>query len=323
MATLDVVPGEVVVSRAAAGGGGEGRDADPILTEVVRHALDSVAAQMKISLRRAAFSPIIYEMVDFAAAIYDRRVRLLAQAEALPLFMGTLNSCIEECVAAVGGEEALAPGDVLLTTFGYHTGSHPQDMAVVMPVFDDRELVGYAAVKAHQMDIGAKDPYLTDAVDNLQEGLIVPGVKLFDAGTRNEALYRTIVANSRMPVALVGDLAAQVACCHTGARGFLRLVEKYGLEAFSSAVERMFDHGEALMRAFLERIPDGRYTSTGTMDSNGVDDDPIPFEISVEVRGGECVVDFTRAPATQAGPTNCPLPGTVSLARLAIVCLAG
>ena len=122
-------------------------------------------------------------MLDFAAALYDRRTRLLAQAPSLPLFMGTMSFCIEAAVEEVGGEAALDPGDIILINDPYKTGSHPQDAAVVMPVFlPEGELVGYSAIKAHWLDIGAKEIYCTDTIDVFQEGTIFPGVKLYRRG---------------------------------------------------------------------------------------------------------------------------------------------
>ncbi len=97
---------QIVVSRAGAGRASGIVDADPITTEVIRHGLNSAANQMKRALIRTAFSPIIYEVLDFAVAIYDRRVRLLAQAPSLPMFMGTMSFCVEAAVEAVGGERA-------------------------------------------------------------------------------------------------------------------------------------------------------------------------------------------------------------------------
>src|SRR6185369_7924643 len=80
---------------------------DPVVTEVVRHGLNSSANQMKRALMRTAFSPIIYEVLDFAVALYDREIRLLAQAPSLPIFMGTLSFCVAEAVNSVGGEAKL------------------------------------------------------------------------------------------------------------------------------------------------------------------------------------------------------------------------
>ncbi|MDB5077993.1 MAG: hydantoinase B/oxoprolinase family protein [Chloroflexi bacterium] len=299
-------------------------DADPITTEVIRHGLNSAANQMKRALIRTAFSPVIYEVLDFAVAIYDRRMRLLAQAPSLPMFMGTMNFCVEAAVAAIGGEAALEPGDILLYNVPYGTGSHPQDMSVVMPVFTaDDALIGYTTIKGHWLDIGGKEPFSTDTVDVFQEGTIFPGVKLYRRGELVTDIYRMALANSRVSKMVAGDLNAEVVGVRTGAAGLVRLVERYGLESFQEAVERMFDHGEAVVRSYFERIPDGRYVGQGILDNNGIDEKLLPFEIAVEVRGSQVVVDFSNAPDAQAGPTNCPLPSTVAASRVAITMLAG
>jgi N-methylhydantoinase B len=300
-----------------------GRTADPVTTEIIRHGLDAAADLMKVTLRRAAFSPIIYEVSDFACALYDRDVRLLAQARALPMFLGTLSFCIESAVARIGGVDQLEPGDVIFSTYGYDIGSHQQDATIVLPSFFEGELVGYAAIKAHHMDIGAKATYCTDTTDIFQEGAIFPGVKLYRAGVLNEEMYRTILANSRMPQALAGDLGAQVAAAKAGLSGLTRIIERYGLETFRDSVERMLDHGEALVRDVFAALPDGRYVAQGSLDNDGISDEPVPFEVALEIDGSDIVVDFTAAPQQTQGPINCPLATTVSAARIAIMVLAG
>ena len=299
-------------------------DADPVTTEIIRHSLNSAANQMKRALVRTAFSPVIYEVLDFAVALYDPHYRLLAQAPTLPGFMGTMNFCTENAVNAVGGQAALEPGDIILYNVPYGTGSHAQDAALIMPVFlEDGTLIGFSSMKGHWLDIGGKDPYSTDTVDVFQEGTIFPGVKIYRRGERVEDLYRTVLANSRVPKMVAGDLAAEVVCVRAGEAGLRRVVERYGREAFRGAVERMFDHGEAVVRSYLERIPDGRYVAHGVMDSNGITDDQIPFEVAVEVEGSTVRIDFSKAPEAQEGPVNCPLPMTVSVSRIAISMLAG
>src|SRR5438309_11435027 len=105
---------ESIVYRAGAGSATGALDADPITTEVIRHGLNSAAEQMKRALVRTAFSPVIYEVLDFAVAIYDPQIRLLAQAPSLPFFMGTMNFCVEAAAKAIGAVRALEPGDVAL-----------------------------------------------------------------------------------------------------------------------------------------------------------------------------------------------------------------
>jgi N-methylhydantoinase B len=315
---------ELVITRAGAGAASGALDVDPVRTEIVRQGLASAASEMKRALVRTAFSPVVYEVLDFAVALYDERVRMLAQAPSLPLFMGRLSFCVEHAVAAVGGPESLEPGDVLLDNHPFGTGSHPQDAAVVMPVFlADEELVGYAAIKAHWLDIGGKEPYATDTVDMFQEGTIFPGVKLVRRGELVDDVYRMALANSRVPRAVAGDIRAELIGVHAGAAAFRRVVARYGRLTFAESVERMFDHGETVVRSFFAEIPDGRFVGEGTLDGDGVSDEPISFEVEVEVDGSSVRIDYSRAPDQRPGPVNSALPKTVSATRVAVAMLAG
>ncbi len=310
-------------TTAPVAGAAHATELDPVTTEIIRHGLEGAAEQMRVALCRMAFSPVIYEMIDFGAGLYDREARLLAQARALPAFLGTLGFCIEAAVRQVGGAEALQPGDVIVSNYAYDTGSHQPDLTVIVPGFLDGELAGYAAVKAHLADVGAKDFACTDTTDNFQEGLILPHVHLYRRGERQEDVYRILLANSRMPQAVAGDVAAMIATAKLGLDGLFRLVERHGAETFRRSVEAMFDHGEAVVRRLFERIPDGRYVGHAQMDNDGITDDPVPFTVAVEVSGSDVAFDFTQAPPAQRGPINCPRPMTVSASRIAIMSIAG
>lgn len=296
--------------------------ADLVKTEVIRHSLISSAELMRITLARTAYSSVIYEAIDYCCAIYDRNIRLLAQGKSLPLWLGTMHFCVEAAVRNVGGEEALQPGDILLHTGAYETGSHAQDLCIVVPAFKGDQLVGYATVKAHQMDLAAKHPYCTDTTDYFQEGVIYPGVKLFRAGVLQDDMYRTLIANSRCPEILKGDVNAVIASARVGANALVDVVAKHGFKTFNVSVEQMFDNGERAMRRYLAALPDGTYTGECALDSDGITDEIIPFEVTVIVRDDSVIVDFSKAPGEVGGPVNCPLPTTVSAARFAIVSIA-
>lgn len=170
---------------------------------------------------------------------------------------------------------------------------------------------------------GGKDPYSTDTVDVFQEGTIFPGVKLCRAGVIVDDIMRMVSANSRVPQLVAGDLQAEIVGVRTGAAALTELIEKYGEDVFWPSVARMFAHGESVVRSYFSEIPDGVYTASGELDDNGVETDGIPFEISLTVDGSHVTVDFSRSPGMQAGPVNCPLPGTIAAARVAVMMLAG
>ena len=296
---------------------------DPITTQIVRNSLNSAAEQMKRALCRTAMSPIIYDVLDFAGAIYDNKLRLLSQAPSLPLFMGTLNFCIEEAVKGIGGEEKLNDGDIIIYNSPYGTGSHPQDAALVMPVFFDNEVIAYTAIKAHWLDIAGKEPYSTDTVDVFQEGTVYPGVKLYSKGELVEDIYKMCIANTRVPNSVAGDINAQAIGVRAGANALKKIVSKYGIKKFRETTEAIFDAGEKIVKNYLKKIPNGSYSGTGQMDSNGVEDGVVPFELTVIIEDEKVILDMSKAPPQQNGPINCPLPSTVSTARVAMSMLAG
>ncbi len=96
-----------------------------------------------------------------------------------------------------------------------------------------------------------------------QDGTVFPRVKLYRRGELVNDIYRMVMANSRVPRMVEGDINAEVVGVRTGAAGLIRVVERFGLDTFQDAVERMFDHGEAVVRSYFEKIPDGRYVGYG------------------------------------------------------------
>ena len=274
---------------------------------------------------RVSCSPIVYEANDFCVALYDRDVCLLSQAPTLPIFLGTMNFCIEAAVESVGGEQALEPGDIMLYNLPYGTGSHAQDAALVMPVFlDDNHLIGYATNKAHWYDIGAKNPLL-----HRYRGP-VSGRRYFSQGSRSTkpasgmtTSFRMVEANTRTPEYVLGDVHAQVAAARVGADALINLHKRFGTETFELCVQRMFDHGEALVRSFFEKLPDGQYQAGGTLDNDGLTDDEIDFELGLEIKGSTIRIDFSSVPDALAGPMNCPFPSTVSGARVTVGMMLG
>jgi len=308
--------------RPAAATTGTSREVDPVTASIIQHGLDAAADQMLVALKRTAFSPITYDMLDGGGALYDRQFRMLSQIQTLPLFVGSLGLCLESVVEHYADRGGLEDGDVIVVNDPFLTGTHQWDVAVIVPGFLDGELVGYAGIKAHHMDVGALAPFVTESTDVFQEGTIYPGVKLYRAGVRDEDLYRMMLANTRMPESAAGDIGAQAGACRAGLRALLELIERYGLERFEAAVEVILDAGEAEMREQLAKLPNGRFTATAVHEHNGHEEVNVPYEVAVEIGDDNITIDLTDAPPTQPGPVNSPRVGAVSAIRCAMMALA-
>jgi len=129
---------------------------DPITTEIIRNAFTAAADEMNATLIRSAYTPVIYEMKDCSVALLDGEHRILGQSAGLPIFLGNLEICTR-LTEEMYGRAVWQPGDIWIMNDSYLTGTHLNDMTVFGPIFHDGELAGFAASRAHWLDVGAKD----------------------------------------------------------------------------------------------------------------------------------------------------------------------
>jgi N-methylhydantoinase B len=290
---------------------------DPITTEIVRSAFKAAADEMNATLIRSAYTPIIYEMKDCSVALLDGNHRVLGQSAGLPIFLGNLEICTR-ITEETYGRDAWRPGDVWIMNDSYLTGTHLNDMTVFGPIFHDGELVGFAACRAHWLDVGAKDPGgPMDSTEIYQEGIRVPPLRVVEGGAERADVVDLLGTNSRFSYPAIGDLGAQIACVNTGQARLQAIIERHGLATVLTAREQIFAQTERFEREAIAAIPDGTYTAEGCLDDDGVSGEPCWIRVSVEVGGDEMRVDLTGSDDAQAGPVNCGEAQAVSAARVA------
>ena len=291
---------------------------DPITLAVVRNYLNATAVEMRDTIQRTSFSPVIYEDRDFACGLLDANGGTLAEAPGLTLFMGTLSPGVQKCIA-LKGREWVEPGDIFITSMPDYTGSHPADMMLFSPIFHGGRLFGFTASKAHLIDVGAKDPYPTDSTDAFQEGLRLPPLKLYQNGVLEEQLASVIKSNSRAPEVIWGDIQSQIACFRVGEKAILRLLDKYGFDTVTACVNEIYDHAERLARASIRSMPEGSWYAEDHSDDDGVrrgQPVKVGVRISIDPVAEEITFDFSESDAQQIGPMNSPTISTVSVSRM-------
>lgn len=298
---------------------------DPITLEVVRAGLVSIVHEMSITMDRTSYSTIIREVHDYSCVLFDHKGRLIAQAEGIPIFNGSMNFVIDKVLERFPVEE-MKPGDIFISNDPYTGGgTHKNDINIVMPVFWEGDVVMLSASKAHHLDIGGKDPgsWSSDARNTFQEGLSIPPMQLASEGKMNDAITEILFANMRVPQLSKGDFAAQIAAGKTAEMRALAWLEKNGYELFASAVDELIAHGERITRAAIDKIPDGVYEAKGFADADGTSDVPIQIQVKVTVDGSDIHVDFTGSDAQREGAAgNCNWVNTVSMTREFIMFLS-
>jgi len=293
-------------------------EVDPITVEIIRNALNAAADEMGVNLARSAYTPIIYEIKDYSVALFDDDCRLLGQAPGLPIFLGALEDAVKVTVAKYG-KENIAHGDVYLVNDSYEVGSHLNDISLFTPVFFEGKLVGYAASKAHWIDIGAMEPSQTMASTSIyQEGYRIAPTRIMRRGRLNKELLEFFMLNSRMPRSIQGDFYAQVAACRAGEQRLQDILRRFGKTRFQLAIDEIFQQCERLDREVVAALPDGSWEDEGYMDSDGTNFGmPVKVKLKVTITGSDIHLDLTGSAEQTGGCLNSGFSQTVSAARLA------
>jgi len=287
---------------------------DLVTFEVIKNALGYAAEEMGIAVRNAAYSPNIKERLDHSCALFDRAGRLIAQAEHIPVHLGSLPWGLRRTLEIIERQpEGMREREMWVVNDPYVAGTHLNDVTLVRPIFYAKRLVAYAANKAHHADVGGAVPgsMPVDAADLYGEGLIVPPMRL----VRDDAVCDEVVelfrANSRTPEARSGDLRAQIAGNYTGERRIRELCDRYGVEIFEAASARALDESESRMRAALRALGDGIFEAADDLEDP--DGKPcVRIALRMELRDGSARLDYAGTAPQVEYPLNAVLGVTLS-----------
>jgi N-methylhydantoinase B len=205
-----------------------------------------------------------------------------------------------------GGD--IGDGDMFVCNHPYEGGlPHVSDMAFVAPILSGATLVGFAGSIAHRADVGGTMPGSTSAsaTEIFQEGLLLPPVKICSRGAFHEDMERMILANSRQPDLVRGDMHAQMAATRMGAERILQTCERFGAQAVMESFAALLAGSAEELRAAIKALPDGEASAEGFMDNDGVERDrPVRFAVTVRVASGEIEFDFSNSDRQARGPVN-------------------
>ena len=280
------------------------------MLEIVEGSLAAIEKEVETAIGRTARSPMIRDAHDFRAGIHDRRLRKLT---------GRSYSALVHPVARDFPPETMRPGDVFFHNDVYLSEGgigHLPDLCVTVPVFvpdaaGEPEVVAFVQAFGHHDDIGGSVPgsMPSAATSVFQEGLMVPPIKLWDQGVRNEAALRIMTRNSRMPDSLAADLDAECSACLMGSRRLTELFARYGRSTVEACFDAIVDRTtETYRREILSRIPDGTYVWEDYAEHDGVDEPRLHAQrITLTMDSSKerpLVLDFTGTSPQAKGPIN-------------------
>ncbi len=315
MARTDLPHPEEPAARASRRTHGPQNTIDPITLEVLRNGLESVADEMGGGpLKRTSFSPAQHQGAHgcVLAPCSDASAQLgRAQAEHVPVHLGSMLVAVKATVAAVG---RIDDGDVVIVNDPFTGGSHLPDITLVAPVHVDGVHIGYVATRAHHADVGGMEPGSMpgNSREIYQEGLVIPAVKLYRAGELQDDVLRLILANVRTPDERRGDLNAQLAALRIGAQRLEELARRHGADTLVAGFDAILDYAERRMRRRLAEFPPGTYRGEDFLDDDGTDDEPLRIALEVTVAPDLLTLFFAGSSPQWRGNINAVAPMTYS-----------
>jgi N-methylhydantoinase B len=298
---------------------------DPILLEIISHALVSAAEEMSITVWRTSRSTTVRELLDYSTAVFDAHGRNIAQAARMPVHLNSMELCLQEIVARHIPLDSWREGDVIVTNDPYSGGQHLPDFIAFKPVFVEGRRVAVTCVLIHHVDVGggAAGGYNARAVEIFQEGLCVPPVRIVRAGELQEDLLATILSNVREPAMFRGDFLSQLAALEVGARSIRALAGRYSVDTLLSTGDALLDHAESAMRAAITALPDGVYDAEDFVDGDGLEEGRKRIAVRLTIAGDMLALDFTGTSPQAAGPINATLATTRSAVYYAAIAASG
>jgi len=109
---------------------------DSMTIEIIRNALSYIAEETGIALRNSAYSPNIKERMDHSCALFDPQGNLLAQAEHIPVHLGSLPWGVKNALKYI---KNWREKDIVIVNDPYIIGTHLNDITLIKPIFFNKK----------------------------------------------------------------------------------------------------------------------------------------------------------------------------------------
>jgi len=295
---------------------------DAVTLAILKGRLEQIADEMDATLFRSAFNPIIAEAHDASHGIYDGVTgeTLVQGKSGLPIFVGVMAFAVKAVIDKVARDGGLNEGDVFIFNDPYDGGTHLSDFRLVKPIFRNGKVFCYLASVGHWHDVGGNVPgnYNPEATESFQEGMLIPPVKLFEAGVIKKDIVDILSANSRLPNSLYGDLNGQINAIDLGEERLHALLDEYTENSVSEALVELKSRAEKMMRDHLTALPDGTISVEDYLDNDGVKDTPLKLAVDMTIKDDNLVIDFSRSSDACAGPVNISRSTTIAATYVAL-----
>lgn len=300
-------------------------DIDPITFEVVRNRLSAITEEQAITLKAVSGSPVVTDATDFNVGTYLADGAIVTMGPQVLFHSGSMASVVRNIVKDFSTNPGIGEGDMFILNDPYRGALHQPDVSIVAPVFYGGERVAWVGCCAHQIDVGGMNfgSWSLKATEIQQEAMLLPGVRLVEAGELRQDIWQMIMGMTRLPMAVGLDLKAMIAANTVAAQRLVELFDRYGIEQVLRVMELEIEHSEQQLRERLRALPDGTFRAVDYLEHDGHENRLYEYHVAVTKRDDELIFDFEGTSPQAPGFINCTYSGLVGGVFTAVLPILG
>jgi N-methylhydantoinase B len=275
--------------------------------EVIDAHVTYAVREMRSTMIRMAYSPIVTDTHDLACAITNAKGEIVAMNDDLPMHMFDIRFAVATALRKYSGD--LREGDQFLVNDPWECGSHLNDVSLIMPYFRERKLFMWLACTVHWGDVGGPVPGSVNgaATDVFQEGVRFPLTRV------TPELLEILLANFRQPFEIEGVFSAQSTCMKLATKRLDETCNHFGNEVMELAVETLLENEADRTRSRISQLRDGVYYFEDYMENGGVlQPEPVRVSCTMTITGDHMTFDFDGTSPQNPGVGNCTISDTHS-----------
>jgi N-methylhydantoinase B len=282
---------------------------DPVTFEVIRHRLWAINDDQAMIAARLSGSPVVYEALDFNAALMTGDGRGLYAGIYIIHHASTIDVFVQKVIAEWGPEN-MREGDMFFSNDPWWGALHANDGILATPIYWEGEIVAWAGIVMHDNDVGSPVPgsFVVGSEDRFGEAPLYPPMKMVEGFELRAEIERAYLRNHRTPELNALNLRARLASMRITHRRIHELIEQYGLDAFKASQEEIIDYVERVVRKRLLGLPDGSWSDQIYHDHDGRNAELYPMRCKLTKTGDRIVVDLTGTAPQAPGAINCARP---------------
>jgi len=284
-------------------------DVGPVTLEVIRNRLIAITEEMRVALQSVSGSPTVTEASDFFTGLFTPQGDVASMGFQVAYHAPVSGAFIRHITLRSG--MVVRDADMFIGNDPYIAALHQNDVQMVAPIFAGDDIIAWAAVEAHETDVGGMDfaSWSPKAREVYQEGMRIPCVKLIDRGEMRDDVLEMIVTASRLPSLLGLDIRAFVATLNVARDRVSSLVDRYSADVVREAMRRVILSCETKMRTRLRELPDGKYRASDFLEHDGHTNTLYKLDVVATKTGDKLELDFSGSSAQAPGFINATRAG--------------